>query len=136
MNGLPAFYPTRVILVIAGQHGTFHGILNRLMINGVEYLNDGALRLDRVRHINAGVVQAPERLCQKRLAVSRLAINQERISGAHRRADLREHSRRHHHAAVGMGQCFRRQPAVGAPLPAHDMAVLKQRNRRRHRRIG
>ena len=56
------------------------GIFHRLMIERIENLNDGALAIQRMRDIHARIVHVHQRFCQEGFPVSRLAVDQERIS--------------------------------------------------------
>jgi len=99
------------------------------VVDRVENLHDVALAFDGVGDEDGRALQVIERFDEESFAIARLAVQQQRVSGADGGPDLRQSALGEHHAAQSLAQCLPGEPSLGRALAAHQVRILIERNR-------
>ncbi len=106
-------------------------VFDLLVVDGIVELNDIALALNRVGHVDRRGLHPEQGFGERGLSVPGLPVNQKGLVGVNRRSDLRQNVRFHHQMLerllsedCGLSQFSRK------PLAADHLRVLIQRHRR------
>src|SRR5690348_3637524 len=100
------------------------------MVDGIVELNYVSLMFKRIRNENRRRLNSDQSLRQRRFAVPRMSINQERFAGAYGRAELGQNLFLNNKVFVRLLYLLWTQPVWFALLLFDDRRVLIKRNRR------
>ena len=101
------------------------------MVHGVEQPHDLPLDFERMRNRDVAVEQVANRLRDDRLAVAGRAVDEQRVSGVDRRAELIEHALPEDEVLKGIAHATARRGVRRRLLPVVQVGdIARQRHRR------
>ena len=106
----PAAHPPPIRRRLVGEPVAF-GKRQRIVVHGVEQPHDLPLDLERMRNRDVAVEQVANRLRDDRLAVAGRAVDEQRMPGIDRGAELIEHALAEHEMPKGVAQAVARRGA-------------------------
>ncbi len=106
-------------------------VLERLVVDRIEHRDDVAVDVDRVRHVHVAAERAAQAFGDHGLAVSGRAVEEHRLAGVDRRAELLEHLVADDQVREALPQPLAIDVAARRRERAHLRDVGGQRHRRR-----
>ena len=132
----PAAHPSPIRRRVVGEPVAF-GERELVVVDGVEQPHDLPLDLQRMRNRDVAVEQVANRLRDDRLAVAGRAVDEQRVAGIDRRAELIEHALPEDEMLKGIANAAARRGARRDLLPVVQVGdIARERHRRERRRTG